>query len=444
MERGEEMKTNVFISGGGIGGLTLGLKLAQCDIDVTVVERLPGRGSVYKGELLQPKSLEIFDSLGVLDSVLQYGHTISELELIELKRAKSKAEHSTMSYSILPTPYPFSLMIHHETLKDILRKKGEAYPSFHYRRNTVCKKINGQTVTIRDRETKAEQEIHSDFIIGAEGRNSVTRDYMEVEVKEKKYNHHFLTVTFPRPKELVKGRIISTYQSFLGLFPLPNNEVRSVYLIPAGEYKTLRKKPVSEFHKLYMEMCPDLDGYVNQIEDWKKIQLMVPLKYHADIYVKNHLALIGDAAHTVHPMAGEGMNMAIQDGSILGELLCDMYAEEKLNPSNLEWYPKVRKKRVAHQMHLSHLSALVYSYPYRPVGWLRNKSLQRMERDSISHYKQMLNISGLGMWRETLFDRMIQGGMLPIRHDSLTEEEKTSTAFTEDQDYPWKGKEGLQ
>ncbi|WP_201714919.1 FAD-dependent oxidoreductase [Rossellomorea arthrocnemi] len=438
------MKTNVFISGGGIGGLTLGLKLAQCDIDVTVVERLPGRGSVYKGELLQPKSLEIFDSLGVLDSVLQYGHTISELELIELKRAKSKAEHSTMSYSILPTPYPFSLMIHHETLKDILRKKGEAYPSFHYRRNTVCKKINGQTVTIRDRETKAEQEIHSDFIIGAEGRNSVTRDYMEVEVKEKKYNHHFLTVTFPRPKELVKGRIISTYQSFLGLFPLPNNEVRSVYLIPAGEYKTLRKKPVSEFHKLYIEMCPDLDGYVNQIEDWKKIQLMVPLKYHADIYVKNHLALIGDAAHTVHPMAGEGMNMAIQDGSILGELLCDMYAEEKLNPSNLEWYPKVRKKRVAHQMHLSHLSALVYSYPYRPVGWLRNKSLQRMERDSISHYKQMLNISGLGMWRETLFDRMIQGGMLPIRHDSLTEEEKTSTAFTEDQDYPWKGKEGLQ
>ncbi|MCC5804614.1 FAD-dependent oxidoreductase [Rossellomorea vietnamensis] len=438
------MKTNVFISGGGIGGLTLGLKLARCNIDVTIVERLPGPGSVYKGELLQPKSLEIFDSLGVIDDVFQNGHSISDLELIELRRAKSKADHSTMSYSILPTPYPFSLMIHHETLKDILRQKGEEYPSFHYRANTVCKKINGHTVTVEDRETKAETEIHSDFIIGAEGRSSVTRDYMEVDVKEKKYNHHFLTITFPRPKEMVKGRIISTYQSFLGLFPLPDDEVRSVYLIPAGEYKTLRKKPISEFHKLYIEMCPDLDGYVNQIEDWKKIQLMVPLKYHAETYVKDHFALIGDAVHTVHPMAGEGMNMAIQDGSILGELLCDMYKEGKLDPANLEWYPKVRKKRVAHQMHLSHLSALVYSYPYRPVGWLRNKSLQRMERDSISHYKQMLNISGLGMWRETLYDRMIQGGVLPIRHDSLTDEEKSTTTFTENQDYPWKGKEALQ
>ena len=85
------MKTNVLISGGGIGGLTLGLKLAKCNVDVTVVERLPGPGSVYKGELLQPKSLEIFESLGVLDAVFQNGHIISDLELIELKNANSEA-----------------------------------------------------------------------------------------------------------------------------------------------------------------------------------------------------------------------------------------------------------------------------------------------------------------------------------------------------------------
>ncbi|WP_064094199.1 FAD-dependent oxidoreductase [Rossellomorea aquimaris] len=438
------MKTNVFISGGGIGGLTLGLKLAQCNIDVTVVERLPGPSSIYKGELLQPKSLEIFQSLGVIEKVFENGHSITDLELIELKSTKSSAENSTMSYSILPSDYPFSLMIHHETLKEILREKGERYPSFHYKANTVCQKINGHTVIIEDRDTKHQQEIECDFIVGAEGRSSVTRDYMDIQVKEKKYNHHFLTVTFPRPKDMVKGRIVSTYQSFLGLFPLPNDEVRSVYLIPAGEYKSLRKKPISEFHKLYIEMCPDLDGYVNQIKDWKQIQLMVPLKYHAEKYVMDHLALIGDAVHTVHPMAGEGMNMAIQDGSILGELLCDMYEENKLNPVNLEWYPKVRKSRVAHQMHLSHLSALVYSYPYRPVGWLRNKSLQRMERDSISQFKQMLNISGLGMWRETLYDRMVQGGVLPIRTKPLSIEDKRKTTFTKEQDYPWKGKEVLQ
>ncbi len=438
------MRTNVLISGGGIGGLTLGLKLAQCNIDVTVVERLPGPSPIYKGELLQPKSLEIFQSLGIIDSVIEHGHQISDLELIELKNDKSTAENSSMSYSILPSSYPYSLMIHHETLKEILREKGKEYSSFHYRSNTVCKEVKNHTAIIEERKSKEKLEIQCDFIIGAEGRTSITRDYMGIEVKEKHYNHHFLTVTFPRPEEMVKGKIISTYQSFLGLFPLPNNKVRSVYLIPAGEYKRLRKQPISEFHKLYIQMCPDLDGFVNQIRDWKHIQLMVPLKYHADHYVKDHMALIGDAAHTVHPMAGEGMNMAIQDGGLLGELLCDMYNQNKLNPANLEWYPKVRKRRVAHQMHLSHLSALAYSYPYRSVGWIRNKSLQRMERDTVSQYKQMLNISGLGMWRETIFDRMVQGGLLPIRSSVLTEEEKLKTKFTQSQDFPWKGKEELK
>ncbi|MCA1055941.1 FAD-dependent monooxygenase [Rossellomorea aquimaris] len=438
------MKTCVFISGGGIGGLTLGLKLARCGIDVTIAERLTGPSPVYKGELLQPKSLEILDSLGVIGPVMEEGHKITDLELTELKNLKAKPEHSTMSYSILPSDYPFSLMIHHETLKGILLNEAQSYSTFHYHSQTMCKGIKGKTVILQDRKTKEMNELLCDFIIGAEGRSSVTRDHMGVSVKEKKYNHHFLTVTFPRPDQLVKGKIISTYQSFLGLFPLKNEEVRSVYLIPAGEYQSLRKKPISEFHQLYITMCPELEGYVNQLKDWKQIQLMVPVKYHSETYVKDHLALIGDAAHTVHPMAGEGMNMAIQDGDVLGELLCDMYKWDKLHPSNLEWYPKVRRKRVSHQMHLSHLSALAYSYPYRPIGWLRKKSLQRMERDMVSHYKQMLNISGLGLWRENLHDRMIQGGLLPIRKGTITSEEKDVSTFTRMQDYPWKETEALR
>ncbi|XXM70675.1 FAD-dependent oxidoreductase [Lysinibacillus sphaericus] len=439
------MRTSVFISGGGIGGLTLGLKAARCGIDVTVAERLPGPSPIYKGELLQPKSLEILDSLGVIESIFNHGHKISDLEMTELKNLKAVPEHSLMSYSILPSRYPFSLMIHHETLKEILLDKAKEYPSFHYYPHTVCKEIKDRTVTLEDRKEKQSFEMECDFIVGAEGRSSVTRDYMGISVKEKNYNHHFLTVTFPRPESMLKGKIISTYQSFLGLFPLPDNKVRSVYLIPAGEYKSLRKKPISEFHKLYKKMCPELEGYVDQIKEWKQIQLMVPLKYHSDTYVKDHLAIIGDAAHTVHPMAGEGMNMAIQDGDVLGELLCDMHNEGKLDTANLRWYPKVRRKRVSHQMHLSHLSALAYSYPYRPIGWLRKNSLQRMERDTVSHYKQMLNISGLGLWRETLYDRMIQGGLLPIRTDRIfCDKEQGCTIFTHNQDYPWKETEALR
>jgi 2-polyprenyl-6-methoxyphenol hydroxylase-like FAD-dependent oxidoreductase len=438
-----DVKTDVFISGGGIGGLTLALKLAKCSIDVTVIERLPGPTPVYKGELLQPKSLEIFDELGLLDEVKANGHVIDELNLMEIDKNSGSTDESNMKYDVVPSKYSYSLMIHHEKLKEIIRDAAMEYPSFHYKSNSSCKGFSEGKAIVEDRKEKREKLYESSFYIGAEGRVSVTRQEMGIEKEENEYNHHFLTVTFPRPPSFTEGKIISTFDRFLGLFPLPNNEVRSVYLIPAGEYKELRKKPIEYFHELYIELCPELEGYVNQIDSWKTIQLMVPVAYHTDRYINGNKALIGDAVHTVHPMAGEGMNMAIQDGDVLGELLCDMYAQDKLNEENLKWFPHVRRERVRNQMKLSHLSALAYSYPYKSVGKLRKKSLKRIEQDPVLHFKQMLNISGLGMWQDTVKDRMIQGGLLPKRNTPLTPEEKAAKLFTDREDYPWKWKEQL-
>lgn len=72
------LNTEVAIIGGGIGGLTLGLKLAQANINVTVLEKLDAPSSVYKGELLQPKSLKIFKGLGALDEILDNGFLFPE------------------------------------------------------------------------------------------------------------------------------------------------------------------------------------------------------------------------------------------------------------------------------------------------------------------------------------------------------------------------------
>ncbi|MDN5709813.1 MAG: FAD-dependent monooxygenase, partial [Planococcus sp. (in: firmicutes)] len=234
------------------------------------------------------------------------------------------------------------------------------------------------------------------------------------------------------------GKIISTYNRFLGLFPLPDDQVRSVYLIPPGDYKSLKEKPISHFHKLYTDLAPVVDGYVQRLTDWKKIQLMIPVMYHVQCYVKGNKAIIGDAAHAVHPMAGEGMNMAIQDADVLGELAADMLAEEKNDTTNLKWYEKVRYRRADHVIQLSHLAALAYSFSYRPVSYLRQRTFERMEEDPILHFKQMLNVSGLGLWKENVRDRFIQGGFMPIRAKELAEGTKELKYYKPEDDYPWK------
>ncbi|ANU16580.1 FAD-dependent oxidoreductase [Planococcus maritimus] len=430
------MKTDVFIGGGGIGGLTLALKLVRRGFSVVLAERMAVRSPTYKGELLQPKSMQVFDGLGVYESVCDRSNEIKVLDMLELSSTLKVKDQSFMDYSVLPGKYNAAYMIHHEELKTIIREAACEYDNFHYLKGTACKGYTDHAAILQKGTEKF--EVEAKFFFGAEGRSSVTRKAMEVEVKQTTYNHHFLTVTFPRAENFTDGKIISTYNRFLGLFPLPDDQVRSVYLIPPGDYKTLKEKPISHFHKLYTDLAPAVDGYVQQLTDWKKIQLMIPVMYHANSYVKGNKAIIGDAAHAVHPMAGEGMNMAIQDADVLGELAADMLAEKTADTANLKWYEKVRYRRADHVIQLSHLAALAYSFPYRPVSYLRQRTFERMEEDPILHFKQMLNVSGLGLWKENVRDRFIQGGFMPVRAKELTAGTKELKYYKPEDDYPWK------
>ncbi|QFT88475.1 Pentachlorophenol 4-monooxygenase [Bacillus sp. THAF10] len=432
------MKTNVLVIGGGVGGLAVALKLAKCGVGVTVVEQVKGSPHMYKGELVQPKTIAIFKRMDILDKILENGHKINKIDLVE--KDKTQKNIPSMSYNILPEPYNYALMIPHETLKKIMLQEALKYPSFKYIQPARFIGFEDKKAVVKI--NKEETHIQADYFIGAEGRKSKVRESLDISMKEKKYDHHFLTVTFPRPDHLLEGKIISTDDTFLGLFPLPNKLVRTVYLIPKGSYKKMVQEGIDSFYRRYLELCPELDGYVQQVDSWKKIQLMIPVHYHTASYFKGNVALLGDAAHSVHPMAGEGMNLAIQDGDVLGELLCWMYDQSNLDSSHLTYYEMVRKPRVKYVLKLSHLSALAYSKPLKNfVSW-RSKVLHQLTNDPILHRKHMLNISGLGIWKESIVDRAIQSGVVPKRKKSKGDGLDIDHLYTEKDDYPWRTEGG--
>ncbi|MFG6147342.1 FAD-dependent oxidoreductase [Halobacillus sp. B23F22_1] len=435
------MKTEVFIAGGGVGGLALAAKLASRGVHVTIAEQLKTKSNAYKGELLQPKTLAILDRLGVLEEIEASGHVIDQLRFHEINSRPNDLPEplqlTELNYSRVASFYDHALMVPHERTKDILREKGKDYEEFfHYLPGARFLGFEGGMAQVRHQ--KKIFHIEAQVYIGAEGRTSPTRDAMNVSVKRMDYNHHFLTVTIPRPETFTKGKIITTTGSFLGLFPLPDNEVRTVYLIKAGEFKKIKEKGLQHLYRAYAELEPELAETVKSLDDWRQIQLMIPFTYHVDRYYSGNLALIGDAAHTVHPMAGEGMNLAIQDADVLGELLAWCKEEGKPYHEKLHYYEDVRKPRVSFLLTLSHMSALVYSFPNPWWRKLRMRAVQRIYDDDQLHVKQMLNISGLGRWNFSLVDRAIQGSLLPVRSKQISDHKQNQKLFSEAEDYPWR------
>ncbi len=426
------MKTQVFIVGGGVAGLTVALKLVKRGIDVIMVEKSPHLGHAYKGELIQPKTIQLFERAGIYESFSTAWTTFSTIETSELNAHLQPMLRSSMDYKQLPAPFQYAAMLPHSDIKRLLLKEVKQYDTFTLLQPATFEKMEENRAFIK--QGKQKRTVAFDFIIGAEGVNSRVREQAGIERKRHVYEHDFLTVSFPAPDVVKHGHLIATKDRFLGLFPLPNGYVRTVYLIRKGEYKAWRKEPLQLFYDHYVSLFPALDGHVQTVKEWRAIQLMVPIRQHANHYVKDNIALIGDAAHSVHPMAGEGMNLAIQGADCLGELLIDLYEKRKGNEF-LTHYESVHRKRVKAIMNLSHLGGLAYGKEGKAWQRSRTFALKQLLNNETLLAKYLFNISGLGFWPFSVKDSV-----------TLVKRSKTTRVVNQmeqyqyglDDDYPWR------
>ena len=96
----------------------------------------------------------------------------------------------------------------------------------------------------------------------------------------------------------------------------------------------------------------------------------------------------------------------------------------------------MRKPRAEFLSQVSHLSALAYSYSNAYWRKLRMHTLQTIAANDVLHFKQMLNLSGLGMWKDTVQDRFAQVGILPKTMYRQHVDQKQYFFKREDY-YPW-------
>jgi len=161
--------------------------------------------------------------------------------------------------------------------------------------------------------------ITADLLIGADGALSWLRAQAGISFDEEDYRHIGVVANFETGKAH-RGRAFQWFRAdgVLAYLPLPGQRISMVWSTPPQHAAELRALPVAELARRVAAAGDHALGELNCITPAAGFPLK---RRRAHEWVRPGLALIGDAAHTVHPLAGQGVNLGFRDSRLLAEAL---------------------------------------------------------------------------------------------------------------------------
>lgn len=249
------------------------------------------------------------------------------------------------------------------------------------------------------------------LLIGADGANSFVREqaFIDLDVLDYKQAAISCAIKTSKPHNHVARQIFLpkgplAYLPMASLNESENGYWQSiVWTLPddyADEYSALTDH---EFMQLLTRESQHMLGDVLDVRS----RAQFPLKARATKqYVKAGLALIGDAAHVIHPLAGQGVNIGCLDAAVLCDaLLHDLGRGAWANEQTLLRYEHRRKGQNDAMMHSMSAIGWLESSELFPFIWARNVGLKQVEQISFLKERFMQQANGLGSLQNTQYSR---------------------------------------
>lgn len=350
------MQQEVVIVGGGMVGLSLALMLAQQKIAVKLLEAIkypnyddatlaPYHSSFdARNTALSRRSVQIYQKLGLWNALQRYATPILEVNITEqggfgkarLKAAQEKVES-------------FGQVIENAWLGRVLLTQ--------VRENSLIELIDGVQVTslTQDQEhvhieaTRNGEFVHhlkSKLLIAADGRDSFCRQALGIGADV----HDYDQVAIVTAVETSKPHAQVGFERFsalgpLALLPLPGEYRRSVvWPVKKGtEGEWLGEDNDQHFLNALQETYGDRAGKFLRTGKRFSFPLSQVLAHKQAV---GRVVLMGNAAHTIHPVAGQGFNLCLRDADVLVRYICDHLTQSNDigMPEMLQNYEQARLK----------------------------------------------------------------------------------------------------
>lgn len=313
-------RADVIILGGGLVGLTLAIALSRYDVDVLVVDpaqpetvlapQFDGRTTAVSSS-----SWRMLEAIGVGERLEGSGSPIRSISVSD------GLKPGGIRFDPAEGDDPLGMMFENRLLRSALRETALATSKLRLmmpaRPGEIVRDTAGVRVALEDGRLLA-----ASLVIGAEGRNSPLRESARIPLARWRYDHAAIvaTVAHERPHGQTAYEIFYPTGPFALLPMLPGNRSAVVWSVPAADAEATLGLPDRAFaHELEKRM----GGFLGRVTPAGP-QASYPLGFHhAATITAERLALVGDAAHGIHPIAGQGLNLGFRDAAALTQVLVE-------------------------------------------------------------------------------------------------------------------------
>lgn len=317
-------KRELLIIGGGLVGMTLALAAAKKGIASHVVDRadpaeLTAEGFDGRASAVSTASWNLFTNLGIADALEPFGCPITSIAVTDGMKP------GRIDFQPEPDEGSLGRMFANRQLRLALFEAAakEKLISWHSNTNITARYRgeHGVSATLEDGTI-----LEASLMIAAEGRMSPTRDEAGITLAKWDYSHRAMIagLTHEKPHEGVAWEIFYSAGPF-ALLPLLDDDQgrhRSALVWTVAEADAEGILALSD-RAFTAEVDKRMHGIFGKIEKQGRL-MSYPLGFHHTARITaDRLALVGDSAHGLHPIAGQGLNLGLRDAAALVDVLAE-------------------------------------------------------------------------------------------------------------------------
>lgn len=305
----------IAIVGGGLAGQVAALALGRAGRKVCLVAAAPKHDD-GRTTALMDQSVRYLERLGVWENIVSSSAPLSVMQILDGTSRLLRAPPAQFRASDIGL-HAFGYNIPNKALAEVFDGALAIEPNLtRIETNVESVAVTADKVTIA---IAGGDVIEADFVIGADGRKSITREAASIGVKKWSYQQSALVLNFSHT--LPHGNVSTEFHTETGPFtqvPLPGQRSSLVWVVRPEEAARLVALPTGELSEIVETRMQSILGKVTvegQPQAWP-LSSMVAERFGA-----GRVALIGEAAHAFPPIGAQGLNLSLRDSMTLADLL---------------------------------------------------------------------------------------------------------------------------